>query len=196
MSDWYEAVAVRDVHANESQSLADAVISRLVTDGIIQSEIDSETVLGGDGGHRPGPRIESVYKRSENEGPFWSLLTNGVEVCDGRWVNQFGFTCFDGFTCPACSAHFQLDHDAVADPFSKAIGSFLDGGNDLDVVCPSCNTSNAAPNWKTAPHFGFVNLAFQFWNWPPLNSDSWNIDIPALIASLTGHNVLVTYGRL
>jgi len=196
MSDWYEAIAVCDVQADESASVAELVVSRLAADGIIQPVMDSEAVLGGEGGYRPGRNIQSFYNLSENEGTFWSLVTNGVEVCAGRWVNRLGFTCFDGFTCPSCSAHFPLDHDVVADPFARAIGSFLDGGDDLDVVCPSCQTSDAAPKWKTDPHFGFTNLAFQFWNWPPFDSDSWKVDIPTLITSTTQHRVILTYGRL
>jgi hypothetical protein len=196
MSDWYQAVAVCDVQPDESKDLADAVIARFVSDGIVQPIIDRESVLGGDGGYRPGPRISSLYKLLENEGAFWTCRTNGVEVCVNRWVNQLGFTCIDGFTCPACLTHFKLHDDAVADPFAKAIGSFLDGGNNLDVECPTCAATNAVPKWTTEPHLGFTNLAFQFWNWPPLNYNSWRVDLPAVIEFETNRKVIVTYGRL
>ena len=196
MSNWYEAVAVCDVEESESAAVAEAAISRMIAEGIIQSEFDPESVLGGDGGYRPGPNVEMLYRLADNERPFWSLRTNGVEVCSGPWVNQLGFTCFDGFTCPVCAVRFPPDSHAVADSFAEAIGSFLNNGDDLEVVCPSCSASTAASDWKTDPHFGFTKLAFQFWNWPPLHYDSWNVDTPALIASVTRHKVIVTYGRL
>ena len=196
MSDWYEAVGVQDVHPDASTSLANAVVSRLQSDGIVATESDSESVLGGEGGYRPGPRIPSLYKRRENEVQFWTIRTNGVEVCVGRWVNLFGCTGLEGLTCPGCSTRFPPSHDPVAHPFYDAIGRYLAGRDDLDVACPSCNTSHRAPDWKTKPHLGFTNLAFQFWNWPPLKSSSWSVDIPALIETVTGREVLVTYGRV
>ena len=196
MSDTYEAVAVLGVESEKSAALSEVVVSRLVAEGIVHSSLDPEAVLGGDGGYRPGTNIPALYQRSGSEGTFWSLLTNGMEVCVGPWVNQLAFMWFDGFTCPACSAHFPRDYDEVADPFAKAIGSFLDNKHDLDVTCPSCKKTNAVPDWKTDPHFGYTNLAFQFWNWPPLDTDSWAVDIPRLIASASGHDVLLTCGRL
>lgn len=196
MSDSYEAIGVCNVQLGESEALAESVIARLVSDGIIQSTIDPESVLGRGGGYRPGPKVPSLYSLGENEGAFWTLLTNGVGVCADRWVNQFGFLCIDGFTCPACLAHFKLGKNVVSDEFGKAVGSFLDGRDNLDVGCPNCATSNAAPKWKTEPHLGFTNLAFQFWNWPPLNSNSWRIDIPAIVETETSHKVILTYGHL
>lgn len=196
MSNWYEAVGIRDVEPDDAESLAAAVISRLQSDGIIDTEIDTESVLGGEGGYRPGPSIPSLYRREENEVKFWTIRTNGVEVCARRWVNVFGCSMLEGFTCPACSTRFPPGDDLIAHPFYDAIGRYLAGRDDLDVLCPSCNTSHRAPDWKTKPHLGFTNLAFQFWNWPPLENSWWSVDIPGLIAAIVGHNVLVTCGRV
>lgn len=73
MSDWYEAVAVCDIELAESDALADSVIKRLVSEGIIQSTTDPESVLGRGVGYRPGPKIQSLYSLGEHEGAFWTL---------------------------------------------------------------------------------------------------------------------------
>lgn len=196
MSDWYEAVAVRAVDAARATMLAQNVIEHLAREGIIESKLDSESVLGGDGGYRPGSRIADSYALGETESDFSELVTNGMEPCIGRWVNTLGFTCFDGFTCGECGEKFAPDDDLVADPFVKAIGDFMDGVDDPTVPCPKCNSLASVRKWKTNPHFGFVNLAFQFWNWPPLGSDSWKVSIPTLIQEATDHDLILTYGRL
>lgn len=196
MSDSYQAVIVCGVQPHESSALAGDVITRLAADGIIQTSADSYSILGNGIGYRPGPNVESLYKLGANEGAFWTLKTNGVEVCTDRWINQLGFSCIDGFSCPLCAAFYPLDDHLVADRFVKAIGSYLDGRDELEVLCPACNAPATAPLWKTTPHLGFANLAFQFWNWPPLDGDSWKVDIPALIAQASGHDTLLTYGRL
>jgi len=196
MSDWYEAVAVQDVIADRAPSLSQRVVETLTGEGIVQGVSDPESVLGGEVGYRPGPRIEELYERYETEGEFCQLRTNGMEPCIGRWINSFGFTCFDGFTCGACLQKFAPDDDAVADPFLAAIGDFIDGQDDPVVACPKCCVPISVRKWQTDPHFGFVNLAFQFWNWPSLESDKWKVSIPALIQHATGHKVILTHGRL
>ena len=196
MSDWYEAVTVQNVVADQAASLAQSVVVSLAGEGIIESTLDPESVLGGDGGYRPGPRIVEVYKRHNTEHEFWKLMTNGMEPCIGRWVNTLGLTCFDGFMCGECGQQFAPDDDLVADPFAVAIGNFMDGEDDPAVACPACAVTSSVRNWQTSPHFGFANLAFQFWNWPPLGSESWKVDIPAIIRATTAHEVILTYGRL
>lgn len=104
MSDWYEAVGVRDVHPDDAVSLADAVISRLQSEGIIETQIDSESVLGGDGGYRPGPRIQSLYERIENEVEFWTMRTVGVEIRVGRWTSG---VMSAGIASPKVACTFQ-----------------------------------------------------------------------------------------
>ncbi|QDU57636.1 hypothetical protein Pan181_38550 [Aeoliella mucimassa] len=196
MSDWYVAVAVRDVSSNRAELLAQSVVEALAGDGIIQSVLDPEAVLGGVGGYRPGPRIAEVYERLVTEVEFWRLVTNGMEPCIGRWVNSLGFTCLDGFTCSECNQKFAPGDDSVAGPFAGAIGEFMIGVDDPTVCCPSCGAAHSVRNWLTVPHFGFVNLAFQFWNWPPFGTSSWKVNIPAIVQEVTDHQVIVTHGRL
>lgn len=196
MSDWYEAVAVENVPVDRAEALAQRVVVCLAGEGIIQSSFDPESVLGGEGGYRPGPRIAEVYRRCDSEADSRALLTNGMEPCVGRWINEHGFAGFDGFTCIECNRKFAPDDESVAGPFAKAIGEFFKGVDDPPVSCPGCGVASSVRRWKTDPHGGFVNLAFQFWNWPPFSFDSWTVDIPAMISEATGHEVITTYGRL
>lgn len=196
MSDWYQAVAVCDVLEDESQSLANSVIERLVSDGIIEAELYPHAVLGGDGGYRPGRSIPVLYEREGDEGDFRSLLTNGVEVRAERWVNFFGFTILDGFACPGCFTKHKQGGNAVTEAFYDATVAFLNGGEAGEVACTACGKSTAIRQWKTVPNLCFANLAFQFWNWPPLDYSAWKTHIPSLVKSIVGREVITTYGRV
>ena len=55
---------------------------------------------------------------------------------------------------------------------------------------------HSVTEWRFKPPLGFGNLSFRFWNWPPLDSPSWRIDIPALVRDVTGHRIVSTWGRI
>ena len=58
------------------------------------------------------------------------------------------------------------------------------------------NRNVPVAEWQCNPPHGIGNLAFTFWNWPPLDSSGWRIDIPKLVREVTGHRIIYTYGRL
>ena len=64
------------------------------------------------------------------------------------------------------------------------------------IRCPHCEKDVPIAEWKCNPPHGIGNLAFTFWNWPPLDSTDWRISIPDLVRQLTGHRIIYTYGLL
>jgi hypothetical protein len=196
MGDHYFAIADVEARPDERHGLAQKVVRRLVAEGIIQPLLDPEATLGNPG-YRPGNRIKELFSvPAENHAlQFWSICTNGMEVCSERWVNMFGFICLDDFVCPRCAAHYSPE-DPVAQQFGEAIGLFLKGNDQPLVHCPACGQSSLAAEWSSRPHFGFTHLAFVFWNWPPFDSSAWTIDIPKLVSETLHHRIVVTYGRM
>lgn len=179
MSDFYHAIVDVEAKPDEAQPLAQEVVRRLVAEGIIQRDIDPEATLGGPG-YRPGDRITELYELPPRHSPFWTLVTNGMQVCAERWVNQFGFTLLEALVCPRCGASYSWD-DSVGKRFMDAVGEFYDGSDEPQVSCPACGLDSSAPLWHTKPHMGFAHLAFMFYNWPRFDSSSWKVDIPRLI---------------
>ena len=194
MGDYYFAAVDVEATPEQAESLGQQVVQRLVGEGVIQPTLDPEATLGGPG-YRPGDRLNDLFEVSPGAYAPWGMFSCGMEVVAERWVNTFGFICVEAFVCPRCSARYSLD-DSVGQQFGEAIGQFLKGNDQPLVHCPSCRHDSPAPGWYTKPHFGFAHLAFIFWNWPPLDSPSWKIDILKLIAETTHHKIVVTYGKV
>jgi hypothetical protein len=195
MSDNYQAIVDLEATPGDSEALARRVVERFSTEGLIMPSLDPDAVLGGSGGYRPGRRMSDLYRRDPSEGNFLTLVTNGMEVHTGRWVNELGFLCVEDYTCPRCATQFPWD-DAVADQFYSAARQFQGGVNRPVISCPRCLVGSPVREWRTGNHLGFAHLAFGFWNWPPFDSAAWAIDIPRLLSEVLGHEVILTYGRL
>lgn len=190
--------AIIDLEARESdaESLAARVVDALIEDGILDPEQDPESILGGEGGYRPGPKISTLYQLDNDESSFCELATNGLELETKPWVNVYGMPCFEHFTCPKCDAKFEMD-DPFSDEFlSTTVGEFYEGNSSVSAECPSCEQTSTVREWKATPHLGFCNLAFIFWNWPPFDSAGWKSNVPQRISEILGHKVATTYGRL
>jgi hypothetical protein len=65
-----------------------------------------------------------------------------------------------------------------------------------ELYCPLCGQGRSITEWKCTPPLGFGHLSYRFWNWPPLDSPSWKLDIPRLLREITGHTIVHTYGRI
>jgi hypothetical protein len=59
-----------------------------------------------------------------------------------------------------------------------------------------CGNASRLSNWHSRPPLGFGNLSFQFWNWPPLDLPGWTLDIPELVRQITGHSIVISWGRI
>jgi len=200
MSDSFEMLVDVDVSAGDAQSLSAKVIDALVDRGLVVATANEDCVLGGMG-YPVGPKIKRAYILSQGEGAFWELTTSGVEPTVRRGFNDLalGPVC-EGLICPQCRAQFMpFEGDLAAgfgDQFAKSIGDWLKGASNCAIPCPVCQQPIALERWECHPPLGFGNLSFRFWNWPPLDSSRWNIDICGLVREITGHTIVRTYGRL
>jgi hypothetical protein len=157
--------------------------------------LNSDCVLGGEG-YRPGHAVQSLYTLAEREGRFWSLKTCGVEPEIGRHFNFWALgPVFHHFTCPTCGAELRED-DSFKDAVGDALNAWAAQSGSDTVACPMCAGEHPITEWPCKPPLGFGNLSFTFWNWPPLDSSSWKVDIPAIVEAVTSHRIVRTYGHI
>jgi hypothetical protein len=182
--------------ADEAEQLSCAVLDRFRDVGLIAGTLTRECALGGEG-YPPGPAIPDLYALEGDEGPFWQLITSGVEPRVGRDFNEWalGPVC-EGFTCSTCRAEIEPFSDEMGDSVAKAVAAWIDQTGSILVTCPRCGSTRPITEWECKPPLGFGNLAFRFWNWPPLDLPSWKLDIVAIVREVTGHAMVRTHGHI
>jgi hypothetical protein len=196
MSDNFEMLVDVDATAEEAEAISRAVLDRFRKLDLITGKPNGDCVLGGTG-YRPGPAVPNSYTLKTRELRFWELVMCGVEVQIGRGFNEWalGPTC-EGFVCPSCGAEFEPFGDALGDAVGKAIGEWMDQSGRALVRYTQCRKSRSITEWQCKPPLGFGNLSFRFWNWPPMDSPSWKIDIVAIIRDVTRHRIIKTHGHI
>jgi hypothetical protein len=196
MSDNFEMLVDVDASAEEAESVSGAVLGQFRATGLITGEANDECVLGGKG-YRPGPAVADLYKLQKHGHPFWELVTCGVEPQVGRGFNAWALgPVFQGFFCPSCAAEVEPFGDEMGDSVGKAISEWLNASGPAVVSCPKCRKKRPITEWHSKPLLGFGNLSFTFWNWPPLDSPRWAIDIADLVRGASGHTIVRTYGHI
>lgn len=197
MSDNFEMLVDVDAASEDAERLANLVVDRLRNLGLISGSLNSDCVLG-KMGYRPGPAVPDSYvQQMFPENRFWELHTCGVEPKVGRGFNMWalGPMC-EGFTCPSCRFHVQPFDDEMGDAVGEALNEWLEQTGSALVGCPRCKQQRSIAEWECKPPLGFGYLSFKFWNWPPLDSSEWKIDIAAIVRDCTGHTIVRTYGHI
>ena len=199
MSDSFEMLVDPEVSSADAEAISLRVVDLMRREGLITGELNEECVLGG-AGYQPGPRVPSIYKLDGQEHPFWKSRTCGVEPRVGPGFNEFaiGPAC-EGFSCPSCGAvisHNSSDRDKFGDRLGRSIGAWYEGSATAVLACTRCNSPGLLTSWQFKPPLGLGELAFVFWNWPPLTWDSWTLNVPQLVQDVTGHEIVRTWGRI
>ena len=196
MSDSFEMLVDVDVKVEKAEELSRSVLDHFRRLGLITGDASSDCVLGGTG-YRPGPVIPSSYKCEAHECRFWELITCGVEPEVGRGLNGWALgSVSEGFFCCACGRQPERPRDAFVRAIWDAVDQWKEESGPALLQCPLCGEKSSITQWRSQPPLGFGNLSFRFWNWPPLDSPSWTIDIPALVREITGHRIESTWGRI
>ncbi len=196
MSDHFEMLVDADVTIEQAEEVKLRVLDRFRELEIIAGEVNEECVLGGEG-YRPGSAVSRLYTLGNQEYPFWDLLTCGVETNVARQFNYwaYGPSC-EGYSCPCCEAEFEPHDEDLQETLAAAIDEWFEQSGPAVVTCPRCAKDVPITEWRCEPPLGFGNLSFSFWNWPRLDSPSWQIDIPALVREATGHAIISTNGQV
>jgi hypothetical protein len=188
MGNWNQAVLDREVTTLESaQALSADIVRWLIDERIIEDRL-CDGCLGKGVCYRPGPRfmqacggIESDVANG-NYAAFSDMVTNGMRVVVGRDAILNNQGEFGPVPCPRCAAQVPIDD------FWSAGSDWHEGKTDT-MQCRHCGQASILPQW-IHPDAGFIMLAFEFWNWPPL-SDAF----VEAIAQRLGHQISVIVGK-
>lgn len=195
MGDYFQTFVDKEASLSEVDDLSQKVLSWLVDKGIVLST-PSNCVLSLEGmGYPPGLNFRDVVEifiRPDPNHPgkqimiINNLTPNGLEIIKGRTVFHAGQGGME-VICRQCQTTF--DHkslttwgDAV-DEWYKELGAGV-------IKCPRCGFEESVVEWQYKPPWGFGNLGFKFWNWPPF--------LPSFIKELEaqlGHKMVFVYGK-
>jgi hypothetical protein len=186
MGDWYETVVDPVVDANDAPAVAERVVARLVALRLVRPERTDCTL--GEAGYPPAQDVFQYLKAPDDL--LMRLRTNGLEVKAKRSVHVTAN--LERVSCPACGAATE---DLGALRWQKAVGEWYEGGEGA-LTCPACLREASVAVWVHEPTFGFGNLAFTFWNWPPFTSAYWTRTPREFIEATTGHACVLVSGKL
>jgi hypothetical protein len=196
MGTYFEMLVDVEATVEEAEAVSLAVLGRFRELGLITGEANDECALG-EQGYPPGPAVADLYKVQKGEFRFWESSLSGVAPRMGRNFNPWALgPVHHGFKCPKCAVESDLFSDTFGDIIGNAIGEWWDQSGPGLVVCPRCGKALSITEWQCLPPLGFGNLSFVFWQWPPLDSPSWALDIAGVFGGISGHTIVRTYGRI
>jgi hypothetical protein len=188
VGDWNQAILDHEVTTLEqARRLAADIVTWLIDQGIVEDR-QCDGCLGDGACYPPAPQfmrasggVESNFV-NENYASFSTMVTNGLRVAVGRNAILNNQGEFAPGPCPQCGT------DVPIDDFWQAGSDWCEGKSDK-MQCRHCGQASDLPRWKH-PDAGFIMLAFEFWNWPPL-SDAF----VQAIAKRLGHQITVIAGK-
>lgn len=191
MTDWYQAIV--DTHADKqgSAELAMQVASVLMRSGLIDPLDDVvDFTRKSVSSFAPGPRFAEFFDHKTG--------TENLEIHADGWVSDYGIVGLEMAACPVCGTEISIQNvqelELIKAELVRASHQFLKTGDDVLLPCPICTGENLIKYWQTEPHLGFCQLAFVFWNWPPVQECRY--DLVRFLGETLKHNIVFTYGRL
>jgi hypothetical protein len=166
MADYFQTIVDTRAGLGEADHLARHVVALLSGRGVVALKPSQEG--GYDRGPNAtdisGPEAAAVPTRHETIPPVYSHL----QVLIGRMThaNDLSEARAPRALCPSCGA-------AMVDPegnWQSAELAWIGGDDDSGLRCAPCGQESPVAAWSYDSSFGFGNLAFRFWNWPPLSA--------------------------
>jgi len=187
VGDWFQIIVDPDATLNDAPALAVCVRDWLIARDIVRDE-RTDCVLGSDYGWPPSPHWwRATVERVAGDERFLKLWTNGMAIRTTRSVFSSGRSGTT-ITCPRCGA--STDYRDDQRHVFAALAGWFEGGVGL-AACPRCSEETSVTDWLLEPAWGFGNLGFKFWNWPPLSEV-----FLAEISGLLGHRTVLVRGKL
>jgi hypothetical protein len=182
MGDCFQVVVDRDATQSEAAELATTIHRWLIDEGIVLAD-PPDCVLSSDVGYRAGPHYEKATSMAHEH--LWRLRTNGLDLITKRTVFHSGQGGFE-LVCVACADRFE-----PTEQWGEAIDEWHKNKGVGMLACPSCGHTQPITDWLHDPPWGFGNLGFKFWNWPPLRES-----FVEEIGKRLGHRVVLVAGKL
>lgn len=166
MADYYQTIVDTRAGLEEADHLARHVVELLSGRGVVAPSPSDE------GGYDRGPQATDISQadlaarppRHESIPPVYSHL----QVLVGRMTHSVDLSEFrvPPAQCPACAWDLE-DPDGN---WQAALQLWLGGDDESGLLCAACGRESPIAAWVYDTGFGFGNLAFRFWNWPPLSA--------------------------
>ncbi|WP_344629330.1 hypothetical protein [Streptomyces glaucosporus] len=194
MGDFFERIVDLEATEEEAGPLAERMVGRLVAEGVLIRERSREGVYsaGADEGYLPGPG----WGRAVHGGAEAGWAPGPVAVVLGRrdHIAGQGEYAAEAVTCPRCGTRtVVIDYpevpepdDEVWRPFEEAVAVWRRTGGG-SVPCPACGVSVPVAEWDFGEDFALGALAFEFWNWPPLD-DGFRAEFGRWLGHRTAHH--------
>jgi hypothetical protein len=165
MADYFQTIVDTRAGLEEADHLARHIVSLLSGRGVVAATASEE------GGYDRGPSAASISQPAglaaghESIPPVYSHL----QVLIGRMTHSADLSEFrvPEAACPACRAPLE---DPEGD-WQAAVQAWIGGDDDAGLLCGACGKESPVTTWNYGSSYGFGNLAFRFWNWPPLSAD-------------------------
>lgn len=93
--------------------------------------------------------------------PF-SMEINGLQIITERsiYISDEGYV--ESIMCPKCET--ELDINEID------LDAWLNNSNNYQT-CPNCKKEIEVNEFNIDPEWGFSDLGFKFWNWPPFTEE-------------------------
>lgn len=186
MADTFQTVIDTAARPDEADHLARHVVEFLAGKGVI------EAVASQEGGYVRGPGALEIAEAGETRRAHETIppVYSHLQVIIGRATH-----CADLSDprppkplCPACGSPLVDQEDEL---WSEALQGWLSGDDEAYLACVVGQDGGPITTWDYQGTFGFGNLAFRFWNWPPLK--------PSFLDELRkelGHPIAIVRGKL
>ena len=157
MSDSSISIVCKKSTYPDNKEKAQEILAWLISKDIVEP-FPSKCVLGTEEGYAVSGGARSVVEEPEYL-PFGSGRINGLGVVTDRQIFTTMQNGLDELICPNCKSDISQENWDFFDPWQS--------GETDDLTCPSCGKSSEIHNYTFKPEWGFSNLGFEFWNWPP-----------------------------
>ncbi|HVR86249.1 MAG TPA: hypothetical protein VMU54_18145 [Planctomycetota bacterium] len=165
MADYFQTVIDTRAGLAEADHLARHVVLLLSGRGIVAGKPSQE------GGYDRGPNANDIS--ASEPGASWAgheaipPVYSHLQVLIGRLTHSDDLSEFrtPRALCPSCGRTLEdLDGN-----WHSATQAWISGDDDAGLLCAACGKESPVAAWGYESRFGFGNLAFRFWNWPPLS---------------------------
>jgi len=161
MSDSSISIVCKKSRYPNNKEKAQEILEWLVANNIVDLTM-SDCTLGSENGYAVSTGAETIVEEPRFL-PFRPIQINGLSIITDRTIFHTGENGIEELICPNCKSDISQEDWDFFDPWA--------GGETDDLTCPSCGKSNEIHDYSFKPEWGFSNLGFTFWNWPPFKQD-------------------------
>lgn len=156
MSDHSISIVPRQSAFSDKEIKAKEILEWLVSADIVKATL-SDCVLSSTNGYAISHGAKLVS--AEPEYLLFDLGANGLELITERQVFHTGQNGMEELICPSC-------RQDIANEDWDFLSEWGDSQSN-NITCPLCNVATDIHQFKFTPVWGFSDLGFTFWNWPP-----------------------------